>query len=101
MASFPAEMHGAKDTLENIIWSILLVPCVRLARYDSAVPSTMGQNPTNHCTSASLARGDEKDTAFRRLRTRINWMTASCLVELRESSTEVIIEKSEECRRMK
>ena len=94
-------MHGAKDTLESIIWWILLVLCVLRARYDSAVPSTMGQYPTNHRTSANLARGDEKDTVSRQLCTRTNWMTASCLVELHQLSTEVAIEKSEECRRVK
>lgn len=62
-ANFPAEMLGGKVTLESITWWILLMLCVLRARYDSAVPGTMGQHSTNHRTSASLARGVENDTA--------------------------------------
>ncbi|KAF2629571.1 hypothetical protein BU25DRAFT_408840 [Macroventuria anomochaeta] len=52
-ASFPAEMHGVKDIPESIIWWILLMLCVLRA-------------------SANLARGAEKGTASRQLRTRAN-----------------------------
>lgn len=71
-ANFPVETHGEKGTLESIIWWILLMLCVLRARYDSAVPGVMGQHPTNHRTSANLARGAENDTASRRLRTGAN-----------------------------
>lgn len=58
-ASFPAETHGGKGILENIIWWTPLMLCVLRARYDSAVPSTTGQHPTNYRTSANLVRGAE------------------------------------------
>jgi hypothetical protein len=69
-ANFHAGTHGGKDIPESITWSILLMLCVLHARYDSAIPSTVGQLSTNIRTSANLARAAEKHTASRRLRTR-------------------------------
>ena len=59
-ASSLAEMHGGKAILESTIWWTPLMLYVLHARYDSVVPSTMGQYPTNHRTSANLASGAEK-----------------------------------------
>jgi hypothetical protein len=70
--NFHAEMLGGKAIPESITWSILLMLCVLRARYDSAVPSTMGHHSTNHRTSASLARGVEYGPQPRRLRARAN-----------------------------
>ena len=67
-ANFLAGTHGGKVIPESITWSILLMLCVLHARYDLAVPSTVGQLSTNIRTSANLVRAAEKH--IRRLRTR-------------------------------
>lgn len=69
-ANFLAGTHGGKVIPESITWSILLMLCVLHARYDSAVPSTVGQLSTNIRTSANLVRAAEKHNVSRRLRTR-------------------------------
>lgn len=92
-ANFLAETHGGKDIPESITWSILLMLYVLHARYDSAVPSTVGRLSTNIRTSANLARAAEKHTVHRRLRTRAMPNDGIAFRRTQELDTKMTVER--------